>query len=70
MKIKTVRLFLALSTAAGITGCASGPFSSSLGHSPTSDFHYVQEGNDHTTRVYTSPSTATATNDLGMPAPD
>jgi hypothetical protein len=70
LKIKTASLFLALalglSTAAvvsGITGCASGPFSSSLGHSPT-DSKPTWSGDDHAMPVYTSPTVTPATTNL------
>jgi hypothetical protein len=70
MKIKTGRLFrvlgLGLSMAAIITsatGCASGPFSSNLSHSPT-DSQPTWSGDDHAMPVYTSPTVIPATNDL------
>jgi len=70
LKIKAGRLFLALalglSTAAmavGATGCASGPFSSNLSHSPT-DIPPTWNGDDHAMPVYTSPAVAPATTNL------
>jgi hypothetical protein len=70
LKIKAGHLFLALglglSMAAmvtGITGCASGPFSSSLGHSPT-DNQPTWSGDDHAMPVYTSPAVTPASTNL------
>jgi hypothetical protein len=67
LKIKASYLFLALglglSTAAMVTGCASGPFSSSLGHSPT-DSQPTWSGDDHAMPVYTSPTVTPATTNL------
>jgi hypothetical protein len=75
MKIKTVRLSLelglglltAVAVAVVITGCKSGPFSSDLNGSPTSDFHYAQSPNYHSPPYNTPPPAAPTTNDLGMP---
>ena len=67
LKIKAGSLFLALglglSTAAMVTGCASGPFSSSLGHSPT-DNQPTWSGDDHAMPVYTSPAVTPASTNL------
>jgi hypothetical protein len=70
LKIKAGSLFLALglglSTAAmvtGVTGCASGPFSSNLGHSPT-DIQPTWSGDDHAMPVYTSPTVTPASTNL------
>ena len=70
LKIKAGRLFLALglglSTAAmvtSITGCASGPFSSNLNHSPT-DNQPTWSGDDHAMPVYTSPAVTPASTNL------
>ena len=67
LKIKTGRLFLALglglSMAAMVTGCATGPFSSNLGHSPT-DIQPTWSGDDHAMPVYTSPAVTPATTNL------
>jgi hypothetical protein len=70
LKIKAGSLLLALglglSMAAmvtGITGCASGPLSSSLGHSPT-DIQPTWSGDDHAMPVYTSPAVTPATTNL------
>jgi len=70
LKFKAGPLFLALglglSTAVvvtGITGCASGPFSSNLNQSPTG-FKPTWRGDDHTPPVYTSPTVTPATNNL------
>jgi hypothetical protein len=75
LKIKAGPLFMALglgfSTAVvvtGITGCASGPFSSNLNQSPP----YSQStwsGDDHTPPVYTSPTVTPATNNLANTPP-
>jgi hypothetical protein len=70
LKIKAGSLFLALglglSTAAMVTvvtGCASGPFSSNLGHSPT-DIQPTWSGDDHAMPVYTSPTVTPASTNL------
>jgi hypothetical protein len=70
LEIKAGSLFLALalglSTAAiitGFTGCASGPFSSNLNHSPT-DSQPTWSGDDHAMPVYTSPTVTPATTNL------
>ena len=70
LKIKAGSLFLALglglSTAAmvtGVTGCASGPFSSNLNQSPPY-FNPTWRGDDHTPPVYTSPAVTPETNNL------
>jgi hypothetical protein len=67
LKIKAGSLFLALglglSMAAMVAGCASGPFSSSLGHSPT-DIQPTWSGDDHAMPVYTSPAVTPATTNL------
>jgi hypothetical protein len=68
LKIKAGYLFLALwlglSTTVvftGITGCASGPFSSNLNQSPT-DVKPTWSGDDHAMPVYTSPTVTPTTN--------
>jgi hypothetical protein len=70
LKIKAGSLFLALglglstvTVVTGITGCASGPFSSNLNQSP-SDFNPTWDGEDRATPVYTSPTVTPATNNL------
>jgi hypothetical protein len=70
LKIKAVRLLLALClglsmavVVTSITGCASGPFSSNLNHSPT-DFEPTWSGDDHAMPVYTSPTVTPATTNL------
>jgi hypothetical protein len=75
MKTKNVRLTVELGlgllaaamVAALITGCKSGPFSSDLNGSPTSDFHYAQSRNYHSPQVNTPPPASPTTNELGMP---
>jgi hypothetical protein len=69
-KIKTRRSFLMLSlglltavAVTGITGCVSGPFSSSLNQSPP-DFKPTWSGDEHDQPVYTSPIVTPATNNL------
>jgi hypothetical protein len=77
MKIKTgswlVTMGLGLATASmvtGITGCASGPFSSNPNGSPPYTQSTVRDG-DQTQPVYTSPAdNSTATNlPAGNPPP-
>jgi hypothetical protein len=70
LKMKAVPLFLALGlglasavVVTGITGCASGPFSSNLNQSPP-DSKSAREGDDHAQPVYTSPTVTPATNNL------
>jgi hypothetical protein len=75
MKTKTVRLSLELGLgllaavllASLITGCKSGPFSSDLNGSPTSDYHYAQSPNYHSPQVPRPQPGPPTTNDLGMP---
>ena len=70
LKMKAAPLFLALGlglasavVVTGITGCASGPFSSNLNQSPP-DSKSAQGGDDHAQPVYTSPTVTPATNNL------
>jgi hypothetical protein len=49
------------------SGCASGPFSSNLGHSPASP-DYTWRGDNHTPPVYTSPDVTPATKTLPNPS--